>query len=65
MSDALGHDPLLIALHEPGRQPRSERVIDEFIDGSVSRLAVDRSEHTPGDYRAALRALHTRCSCTI
>lgn len=57
MSDALGHDPLLIALHEPGRIPRPDRVIDEFIDGSVARLAQDRGEHTPGDYRAALRAL--------
>ena len=57
VSDALGHDPLLIALHEPGRLPRPERVIDEFIDGSVSRLAQDRGEHTPGDYRTALRAL--------
>jgi hypothetical protein len=57
MSAALGHDPLLIALHEPGRVPRSEHVIDEFIDGSVSRLAQDRGEHTPGDYRAALRTL--------
>jgi len=57
VSDALGHDPLLIALHEPGRLPRPERVIDEFIDGSVSRLAKDRGEHTPGDYRAALQSL--------
>ena len=57
VSGALGHDPLLIALHEPGRLPRSERVIDDFIDGSVSRLAQDRGEYTPGDYRTALRAL--------
>ena len=57
VSDALGHDPLLIALHEPGRLSRPERVIDEFIDGSVSRSAQDRGEHTPGDYRAALRLL--------
>ena len=57
VSDALGHDPLLIALHEPGRFPRPDRVIDEFIDGSVSRLAQDHGEHTPGDYRVALRLL--------
>jgi len=41
-------DPLFIALHEPGRLPRPERVMDEFIDGSVSRLAQDRVEYHSG-----------------
>jgi hypothetical protein len=57
ISDALGHDPLLIALREPGKVPRPERVIDEFIDSSVSRLAQARGERTAGDYRLALRSL--------
>jgi hypothetical protein len=57
VSDALGHDPLLIALHEPGRRPNPARVVDDFVDGSVSRLAQDGGDYTPGDYRAALRVL--------
>jgi hypothetical protein len=57
ISDALGHDPLLIALHEPGRSLRSGRVIDDFIDGSVQRLAQQSGEYTPADFRSALRSL--------
>jgi hypothetical protein len=57
VSDALGHDPLLIALHEPGRRPAPERVIEEFIGGSVSRLASERGDYTASEYRSALRAL--------
>lgn len=57
VSEALGHDPLLIALHEPGGQPQSERVIEQFIDASAKRLASRRGEYTASDYRAALRSI--------
>ncbi|MGX7745412.1 hypothetical protein [Rhodopseudomonas parapalustris] len=57
ISNALGHDPLLIALQEPGRQPDSTKVIEDFIDGSASRLAGEKGEFTAGDYRASLRLL--------
>src|SRR5207253_6054062 len=55
VSEALGHDPLLIALHDAGAQPRPELVIEQFIDAGVARLANKRGEYTASDYRAALR----------
>jgi hypothetical protein len=57
VSEALGHDPLLIALHEPGDQPQPERVIEQFIDASAARLATNRGEYTASDYRHALRSM--------
>ena len=57
VSEALGHDPLLIALHEPGDEPQPERVIEQFIDASAERLANKRGECTASDYRAALRSM--------
>jgi len=59
VSEALGNDPLLIALHEhePGLRPQPESVIERFIDASVRRLAFERCEYTAGEYRGALRLL--------
>lgn len=57
ISNALAHDPLLIALHEPSRVPQSASVIEEYIDMSVARLAATRGEYTATDYRTALRAI--------
>ena len=57
VSQALGNDPLLIALHEPGRRPQLDRAIDEFIDNSVTRLATARGDYTLTDYRASLTTL--------
>jgi hypothetical protein len=57
ISDALAHDPLLIALHEPSKVPQPALVIDEYIDSSVTRLAATRGEYTPTDYRTALRTI--------
>ncbi|MES2221668.1 MAG: hypothetical protein V4587_11960, partial [Acidobacteriota bacterium] len=57
ISDALGNDPLLIALHEPGRRPQPELVIEQFVDASVTRLATLRGEYTASEYRTALRLL--------
>ena len=57
ISEAFGHDPLLIALHEPDHQPQPERVIEQFIDTSVGRLTIQRGEYTASDYRTALRSM--------
>lgn len=59
ISEALGNDPLLIALHdlELGRRPRPEAVIEQFIDASVKRLAIQRREYSAGEYRVTLRLL--------
>jgi len=57
ISAALGHDPLLIALREQTRFQHSKGVIDEFINGSVSRVAQNHGERTASDYRLALRML--------
>lgn len=55
ISQTLGNDPLLIALHEPGALPRAEQVIGQFIDASVARIAAQRGQYTASDYRTTLR----------
>jgi hypothetical protein len=57
ISQALGNDPLLIALHEPEDVPRPEHVIEGFIGSSVTRMAIHRGDYTASDYRATLRSL--------
>jgi hypothetical protein len=57
VSEALGHDPLLIALHEPGNHPQPECVIEQFMNASAGRLAIKRGEYTASDYRHALRSM--------
>jgi hypothetical protein len=59
VSEALGNDPLLIALdeREPGMRPHAESVIERFIDASVRRLAIHCSEFSAGEYRTTLRLL--------
>ena len=55
VSLALGHDPLLIALQDPAAKPDPDHVIEEFIEGSLRRLAESRGEFTAGEYRKGLR----------
>ena len=55
VSLALGHDPLLIALQDPAVKPDPDHVIEEFIKGSLRRLAESRGEFTAGEYRKELR----------
>jgi hypothetical protein len=57
LASALGHDPLLIALHEARDKPDAHRVISDFVDSSLSRIAGQRAEYTASDYRGAIRAL--------
>jgi hypothetical protein len=56
-SEALGHDPLLIALHEPGERLQPELVIEQFIGTNAVRLAMKRREYTASDYCATLRSI--------
>ncbi len=56
-SHALGHDPLLIALHDPSKAANPSRTIGEFIDSSLLRVAQSSGyDHTASDYRYTLLA---------
>ncbi|WP_334389779.1 hypothetical protein [Bradyrhizobium sp. AZCC 2262] len=57
IADALGHDPLLIALHDLSKTPDAYKVVDEFIVASLSRAASKHPEFTAPDYHATLSAL--------
>lgn len=57
ISEAFGHDPLLIALHEPDKPPQAHSVVEDYIRASGMRLAVTRGNYAAPDYRLALRAL--------
>lgn len=59
ISEALGHDPLLIALHEPSKAPHPSSVIEEYVSAAVSRIAANRGHYTATDYRVSLCALAT------
>jgi hypothetical protein len=56
IAEALGHDPLLIGLHDFEHTPDARKVIARFIDSSIERT-VARAEFTTADYRMALQAL--------
>lgn len=57
VASALGHDPLLIALHDPKEKPEPDLVIAGYIERSLARAAADDHDHTPADYGQALRIL--------
>lgn len=57
ISRALGHDPLLIALHDQDTAPDAHQIISQFVEGSLSRAAAAAKEHPSTVYRQALRAL--------
>lgn len=56
VSSALGHDPLLIALHQLDEMTDARNVIGEFVDGALLRTAAATASPAT-DYRLALRAL--------
>jgi hypothetical protein len=56
IAEALGHDPLLIALHDFAQTPDPHSVIARFIDSSIERT-VPRAEFTAADYAMALKSL--------
>ena len=55
LASAVGHDPLLIALHDPAATLKSDYVIQTFIENSLGRLAESRGEFTAGEYQHKLR----------
>lgn len=57
ISRALGHDPLLIALHDQDTAPDPHQIIGQFVEGAVSRAAAEGMDHPAADYRQALRTL--------
>lgn len=57
ISRALGHDPLLIALHDLKTAPDPHQIISRFVEGSLSRAAGGERNHPASDYRQALRVL--------
>lgn len=60
LSNALGRDPLLIALHDHKEQsPSPHSVIKHFVDSSLRRSAQQSSQHTATALREALQRLGT------
>jgi len=57
ISRALGHDPLLIALHDQSKTPDPHQIISQFVEGSLSRAAAVARDYPAADYRQALRGL--------
>lgn len=57
ISRALGHDPLLIALHDQHTAPEPHKIIGQFVEGSLARAAAAARDLPAAGYRQALRAL--------
>jgi hypothetical protein len=55
-AEALGYDPLLIALHDPTKKATSAAVVGDFIEGRIAHVAAARRDHPAAKYRLALRA---------
>jgi hypothetical protein len=56
ISAALGHDPLLIALHDPNKATASTSIIGEFVESRIFQLASARQDYPAAKYRLCLRA---------
>jgi len=56
ISTALGHDPLLIALHDFDRDPNPRSVLTRFVESALARAQED-SDETSADFRHALMEL--------
>lgn len=57
ISEALGHDPLLIALHDPAKVPDTAQTISQFVEVSLQRLASLKGEFSAAEYAKALSEL--------
>lgn len=53
IATALGHDPLLIALHDIGRAPDPHLVLSRFIEGTLQRAQAS-GDTLSAEFRAAL-----------
>ena len=57
ISNALGRDPLLIALHDLGRPPDPHHTIERFVDHVLFSVSRERPGLPASEYREALTAL--------
>lgn len=57
ISFSLGHDPLLIAIHNYGTVPDPHQTIRQFVENALHRAAEATRDHPATDYRQALRSL--------
>lgn len=57
ISNALGQDPLLIALHDPANAPDTSQTIAHFVEARLQHLVTVKGEFTAGEYRMALSEL--------
>ena len=57
IGQALGRDPLLIALCDLGSSIAPQRVIGDYVESCLSRVASAHADHMASDYVVALRAL--------
>lgn len=57
IAQALGHDPLLIALHDQSQAPNPQEIIGQFIETCLSSTAAEYRDHPSADYRQAVNAL--------
>lgn len=54
ISGALGHDPLLIALHNPSKVVEPNKVIGDFVEETIERVALTQRDYTAADYHESL-----------
>lgn len=59
IGQALGRDPLLIALSDLGNPVSPQQVIGDYVKSCLSRVASAHTDHVASDYGEALRALGT------
>ncbi|MGR0482367.1 MAG: hypothetical protein ACTFAL_13450 [Candidatus Electronema sp. V4] len=57
LANALGHDPLLIALHNPNTEPDPQQVVSRFVEGVLAPIAAEEKAHPAAEFRQALRRL--------
>ncbi|CAK8717683.1 ATP-binding protein [Candidatus Electronema aureum] len=57
LANALGHDPLLIALHDHNTEPDPQQVVGQFVENVLSRMAAEEKAHPAAEFRQALRRL--------
>jgi hypothetical protein len=57
ISTTLGHDPLLIALHDPDQSPDPQQTLGHFVENTLQRIASTTQDFTAADFREANRAL--------
>ena len=57
ISEALGRDPLLIALHDPVNAADPSRTIAQFVETNLQRLAATKQEFSAAEYRKSLTSL--------